>query len=298
MPGGVVQETSAGLRRTRFPDLRHAGRQPLAAAADSGGGNAQHHRSAPSPWRARSGSSPIRYAPTWQLRPGAPYSREAGDQALKDLYATELFANVTVVDRGDGNIVIQVRENPVINRIVLEGNKRIKDEKIRPEIKLAPRQIFTRSKVRADVARIIELYRRQGPLCRHGGTADGAAGPEPGRYRLRDQRGRQIQDPAHQHHRQSRNSTPRSLRSEMVTKETRAHAHLLVGHELRSRSAGVRSAEAAAILSDAGLCRFPRRLRRGGADARQEATSSSPTWWKKAIATSSATSIWKATSAT
>src|SRR3546814_17436015 len=33
---------------------------------------------------------------------------------------------------------------------------------LRPEIKLAPRQIFTRSRTRADVARIIELYRRQG----------------------------------------------------------------------------------------------------------------------------------------
>ena len=53
-------------------------------------------------------------------------------------------------------------ENPVINRIILEGNKRLKDDKITPEIKLAPRQIFTRSKVRADVARIIELYKRQG----------------------------------------------------------------------------------------------------------------------------------------
>src|SRR3546814_9401411 len=49
-----------------------------------------------------------------------------------------------------------------LNRIVLEGNKRLKEVKIRPEIKLAPRQIYTRSKVRADVARIIELYRRQG----------------------------------------------------------------------------------------------------------------------------------------
>ena len=61
-----------------------------------------------------------------------------------------------------GNINVQVRENPVINRIVLEGNKRLKEDKIRPEIRLAPRQIFTRSKVRADVARIIELYKRQG----------------------------------------------------------------------------------------------------------------------------------------
>src|SRR3546814_14800663 len=62
----------------------------------------------------------------------------------------------------DGAITIAIRENPVINRIVLEGNKRLKDDKIRPEIKLAPRQIFTRSRTRAAVARTIALYRRQG----------------------------------------------------------------------------------------------------------------------------------------
>ena len=97
-----------------------------------------------------------------KLRAGQPYTRESLDQALKDLYASELFADVTIAGADTGNIVLQVRENPVINRIVLEGNKRLKEEKIRPEIKLAPRQIFTRSKARADVARIIELYRRQG----------------------------------------------------------------------------------------------------------------------------------------
>ncbi|MET0589225.1 MAG: outer membrane protein assembly factor BamA [Novosphingobium sp.] len=96
-----------------------------------------------------------------RLRPGQPYTQTAADQALKDLFATELFADVQV--RNDnGIVVIEVKENPVINRIILEGNKRIKDDKILPEIKLAPRQIFTRSKVRADVARIIELYKRQG----------------------------------------------------------------------------------------------------------------------------------------
>ena len=96
-----------------------------------------------------------------RLRVGEEYTQAAGDQALKDLYATELFSNASV--RNDnGNVVIEVTENPVINRIILEGNKRIKNDKILPEIKLAPRQIFTRSKVRADVARIIELYKRQG----------------------------------------------------------------------------------------------------------------------------------------
>jgi len=96
-----------------------------------------------------------------QLRIGQPYSQVLADQALKDLFATELFADVQIRNEG-GNVVIEVKENPVVNRIILEGNKHLKEEKITPEIKVAPRQIFTRSKVRADVSRIIELYKRQG----------------------------------------------------------------------------------------------------------------------------------------
>ncbi|HTU11066.1 MAG TPA: outer membrane protein assembly factor BamA [Allosphingosinicella sp.] len=96
------------------------------------------------------------------LRPGEPFDNERLDQALRDLLATELFADVQIAGADTGNLIIQVRENPVINRIVLEGNRRVKDDKITPEIRLAPRQIFTRSRARADVARIIELYRRQG----------------------------------------------------------------------------------------------------------------------------------------
>tara|TARA_R110000782_G_scaffold78276_4_gene155091 strand:+ start:31292 stop:33907 length:2616 start_codon:yes stop_codon:yes gene_type:complete len=96
-----------------------------------------------------------------KLRVGSAYTRETLDSALRDLYETELFANVQIRDDA-GALTITVQENPVINRIVLEGNKRLKDDKIRPEIRMAPRQIYTRSKVRADVARIIELYRRQG----------------------------------------------------------------------------------------------------------------------------------------
>jgi outer membrane protein insertion porin family len=96
-----------------------------------------------------------------RLRPGDAWSQAAGDQVLTELYATELFSNVSVAF-DSGAVTITVVENPVVNRILLEGNRRIKEDKILPEIKLAPRQIFTRSKVRADVARIIELYKRQG----------------------------------------------------------------------------------------------------------------------------------------
>ena len=96
-----------------------------------------------------------------RLRAGQAYSESDADAALKDLYATELFADVQI-RQADGVVTVQVKENPVINRIIFEGNKRLKEDKITPEIKLAARQIFTRSKVRADVARIIELYKRQG----------------------------------------------------------------------------------------------------------------------------------------
>nr|WP_276591789.1 outer membrane protein assembly factor BamA [Sphingomicrobium nitratireducens] len=96
------------------------------------------------------------------LQPGQTYTARDLDAALKKLYDTELFADVVITGADTGNIVVAVQENPVINRIVIEGNKKLKDDKIEPEIRLAPRQIFTRTKVRADVDRIIELYKREG----------------------------------------------------------------------------------------------------------------------------------------
>ncbi len=97
-----------------------------------------------------------------KLRVGQPFTNETLDQAIKDLYASDFFADVSIAGADSGNLVLRIRENPVINRVILEGNKRLKEDKIRKEIKLAPRQIFTRTAVRQDIARIVELYRRQG----------------------------------------------------------------------------------------------------------------------------------------
>jgi len=97
-----------------------------------------------------------------KLRVGQPYTNESVDQAINDLYASDLFADVQVSGNETGDLVVRVRENPIINRVILEGNKRLKNDKITKEIKLAPRQVFSRTAVRQDVARIVELYRRQG----------------------------------------------------------------------------------------------------------------------------------------
>lgn len=92
---------------------------------------------------------------------GDPYSAERIDMSIKTLYATGLFADVEI-DPRDGNVLIRVVENPIINRVILEGNKALKQDKITDEIEAEPRAIFTRSKVQEDVQRIIELYRQSG----------------------------------------------------------------------------------------------------------------------------------------
>ena len=138
-----------------------------------------------------------------------------------------------------------------------------------PEIKLAPRQIFTRSKVRADVARIIELYRRQGRFAADGRAEDRRARPEPRRHRLRDQRRARSPRSARSTSSATRSSPTASLRGEMVTKQSRMLPLLQLGRQLRSRSLAYRPAEAASVLPDPGLCRFPRRLGGRRADAGQ-----------------------------
>ncbi len=95
------------------------------------------------------------------VKPGDTYDPETVDQSLKDLFSTGLFADVTL--RREGNaVIVQVVENPIINRIAFEGARRIKPEQLEPEISLRPRVVFTRAKVQSDVSRILEIYRQTG----------------------------------------------------------------------------------------------------------------------------------------
>jgi outer membrane protein insertion porin family len=83
------------------------------------------------------------------------------DEAYKALYATGLFMEVRIVPAG-GRIIVTVVENPVINRIQFEGNKRVKDEQLKLEIQSKERGTFSRATVQSDVQRIVEVYRRSG----------------------------------------------------------------------------------------------------------------------------------------
>ncbi|HEY1836608.1 MAG: outer membrane protein assembly factor BamA [Rhizomicrobium sp.] len=95
------------------------------------------------------------------LHQGDPYSEEAADRSLKALFATGLFADVKF-GFDSGTLTIDVVENPLINRVVFEGNDKVSEKDLTKEVQLKPRTVFTRAKVQADVQRIIELYRRNG----------------------------------------------------------------------------------------------------------------------------------------
>jgi outer membrane protein insertion porin family len=92
---------------------------------------------------------------------GDPFDPGPLDQSLKNLFATGLFDDVALRREND-TLVVAVVENPIINRIAFEGNRRLDDELLSNEVQLRPRVVYTRSRVQNAVGRILELYRRNG----------------------------------------------------------------------------------------------------------------------------------------
>jgi outer membrane protein insertion porin family len=68
-----------------------------------------------------------------QLKEGQPYDAAAADRSLKALFATGLFADVTI-DMQGSTLVVKVTENPIINRVAFVGNSKIEDVKLRDEV--------------------------------------------------------------------------------------------------------------------------------------------------------------------
>jgi outer membrane protein insertion porin family len=95
------------------------------------------------------------------VKEGDAFDNRRIDRSLKSLFATGLFADVTMRRQGE-SLIVNLIENPVINRIAFEGNRKLNDDELASELSLRPRVIYTRSKVQNDVKRILTLYRRKG----------------------------------------------------------------------------------------------------------------------------------------
>ncbi|MHC2335138.1 outer membrane protein assembly factor BamA [Bradyrhizobium sp. USDA 4454] len=93
--------------------------------------------------------------------PGGHLDQAAIDDALKELVGTGLFQDVKI-NRIGGRIVVSVIENPVIDRVAFEGNKKVKDEQLSAEVQSKPRGTLSRPMVQSDALRIAEIYRHSG----------------------------------------------------------------------------------------------------------------------------------------
>ncbi|MBK1697815.1 outer membrane protein assembly factor BamA [Rhodovibrio salinarum] len=96
-----------------------------------------------------------------EVDPGDRFDAQELNRSLKGLYDTGLFEDVVLSREGD-RLIVDVQENPIINRIAFEGNDELDEETLRQEVELRPRVVYTRTKVQNDVDRLLEVYRRNG----------------------------------------------------------------------------------------------------------------------------------------
>ena len=95
------------------------------------------------------------------VQPGDPFDPDRMDRSLKTLYATGLFQDVRLNREGD-TLVVRVVENPLVNRVAFEGNHKLTDDQLRPEMQLKPRAVFTPALAEQDRQHILDLYAKKG----------------------------------------------------------------------------------------------------------------------------------------
>jgi outer membrane protein insertion porin family len=93
--------------------------------------------------------------------PGRSFSNADIDEAVKRLFATGLFSDVRVNQVGS-TLVIQVSEYRVVNQVLFQGNRKIKDAALAGVVQLQPRGTFSDATMEADAEAIREAYRRVG----------------------------------------------------------------------------------------------------------------------------------------
>lgn len=85
------------------------------------------------------------------------------NDGYRRLQGSGLFEKVEIFPRGNV-LVVQVQEYPTINRISIEGNRRIKDDVFDTLLQSAPRQVYSPSAAEADARTIIDVYQSQGRI--------------------------------------------------------------------------------------------------------------------------------------
>lgn len=92
---------------------------------------------------------------------GDLYEEDVIDESIKKLYDTQLFSDVTIKYE-NSNLLIEVKENYLINQVAFEGNKALDDKSLESLTELKSRSTFSIEKLEQDIVNIISAYRSAG----------------------------------------------------------------------------------------------------------------------------------------
>lgn len=91
------------------------------------------------------------------IRPGKAFNSTDIDAAVKRLYALGLFSDVRIYQSGNA-LVVQVSERSVVNNVLFQGNKKIKDPDLGRAVQLKPRAPFDAATMESDKEAIKAAY--------------------------------------------------------------------------------------------------------------------------------------------
>ncbi len=94
-------------------------------------------------------------------RVGEQYDQMKVDNSIKSLFATGFFSNIKIYLK-QSTLIVEIEENPLINKIVFEGNRKLKDKDLLKELSMTERSVFSNSKLQQDVKRILNAYQKRG----------------------------------------------------------------------------------------------------------------------------------------
>jgi outer membrane protein insertion porin family len=91
------------------------------------------------------------------IRPGVSFAPSDIDESVKRLYSTGYFSDVKISVSGS-TLVVSVSENQLVNQVVFNGNRKIKDDKLSGVVQTQPLGPYSQAMVDADIQRIRDAY--------------------------------------------------------------------------------------------------------------------------------------------
>lgn len=91
------------------------------------------------------------------IEPGRSFNSDDIDESIKRLFATGLFSDIRISQRG-GSLIVVVEENQVVNQVIFNGNKKIKDVQLKTTVQTESLGPFNELILAADIAAIEGAY--------------------------------------------------------------------------------------------------------------------------------------------